>query len=72
VENQATDRAHRLGQDKPVFVHRLIAAGTVEERIRALQSRKADLARGILDENAALAKALTAEDFQALFEPLAE
>ncbi len=70
AENQATDRAHRIGQDKPVFVHRLIAAGTVEERIRAMQSRKADLARGILDEDAALAKALTAQDFQALFEPL--
>ena len=70
VENQATDRAHRIGQDKPVFVHRLIAAGTVEERIRALQSRKADLARGILDEDAALSKVLTAQDMQALFEPL--
>jgi len=70
VENQATDRAHRIGQDKPVFVHRLIAAGTVEQRIRALQSRKADLARGILDEDAALAKVLTAQDMQALFEPL--
>jgi len=70
VENQATDRAHRIGQDKPVFVHRLIAAGTVEERIRALQSRKADLARGILDEDAALSKVLTAQDMQSLFEPL--
>jgi superfamily II DNA or RNA helicase len=70
VENQATDRAHRIGQDKPVFVHRLIAAGTVEERIRALQARKADLARGILDEDAAVAKVLTAQDMQALFEPL--
>jgi superfamily II DNA or RNA helicase len=70
VENQATDRAHRIGQDKPVFVHRLIAAGTVEERIRELQARKAALARGILDEDAALAKVLTAEDLQALFEPL--
>jgi SNF2 family DNA or RNA helicase len=70
VENQATDRAHRIGKDKPVFVHRLIAAGTVEERIRALQARKADLARGILDEDAAVAKVLTAQDMQALFEPL--
>ncbi|HEU0200908.1 MAG TPA: DEAD/DEAH box helicase, partial [Burkholderiaceae bacterium] len=70
VEDQATDRAHRIGQDKPVFVYRLLAAGTVEEKIRALQQRKADLARGVLDEDAALAKALTAEDFQSLFEPL--
>ncbi len=71
AENQATDRAHRIGQNKPVFVHRLIASGSVEERIRAMQARKADLARGILDEDAALTKALTAQDFQALFEPLA-
>jgi superfamily II DNA or RNA helicase len=70
VENQATDRAHRIGQDKPVFVHKLIAAATVEERIRELQARKAALVRGILDEDTALAKALTAEDLQALFEPL--
>jgi superfamily II DNA or RNA helicase len=68
VENQATDRAHRIGQDKPVFVHRLIAAGTVEERIRALQARKADLARGILDDDAAVTKALSADDVRALFE----
>lgn len=70
VENQATDRAHRIGQDKPVFVHRLITAGTVEERIRAMQQRKASLAKGILDEDAALSKALSAQDFEALFEPL--
>ena len=44
VEQQATDRAHRIGQDKPVFVYRLLAAGTVEERMRALQQRKTDLA----------------------------
>jgi SNF2 family DNA or RNA helicase len=70
VEDQATDRAHRIGQDKPVFVHKLIAAATVEERIRELQARKAALARGILDQDAALAKVLTAEDLQALLEPL--
>lgn len=44
VEVQAIDRAHRLGQDKPVFVHRLIAAGTIEEKILTLQDRKRDLA----------------------------
>jgi len=48
VEAQATDRAHRIGQDKPVFVHRLIARGTVEEKIVALQVRKAELARALL------------------------
>lgn len=49
VENQATDRAHRIGQTKPVFVHRLIARGTVEEKIVALQVKKAELARGLLE-----------------------
>jgi len=44
AENQATDRAHRIGQDKPVFVYKLIAAGTVEERIVDLQRRKDTLA----------------------------
>ena len=40
VEDQAADRAHRIGQDRPVLVHRLIAAETVEERILGLQERK--------------------------------
>ncbi len=44
VEEQAFDRAHRIGQDKPVFVHRLVASGTVEERILALQEEKRNLA----------------------------
>jgi SNF2 family DNA or RNA helicase len=56
VERQAMDRAHRIGQDKPVFVHRLVAAGTVEERILALQAKKQALADALLtkgDDNAA-------------------
>ena len=44
------DRAHRIGQDKPVFVHRLVAAGTVEERILALQAKKQALADALLTE----------------------
>jgi len=48
VENQATDRAYRIGQDKPVFACKLVAADTVEERIIAMQKRKAELADGIL------------------------
>ena len=48
VEAQATDRAHRIGQLNPVFVHRLIARGTVEEKIVALQARKAELAEALL------------------------
>ena len=47
VEHQATDRAHRIGQDKPVFVYKLVTEGTVEEKILALQERKHKLAQGI-------------------------
>ncbi len=70
AENQATDRAHRIGQDKPVFVFKLICAGSIEERILALQERKAALAAGILSEDVnALAKFGEA-DIAALFAPL--
>ncbi len=48
AEAQASDRAHRIGQDKPVFVYRLICADTVEQRIEALKARKAELADAIL------------------------
>ena len=49
VEDQATDRAHRIGQDKPVFVYKLVAQGTVEERMLELQQRKKALAAGIYE-----------------------
>lgn len=48
AENQATDRAYRIGQDKPVFVHKLICRNTVEERIQKMQARKDGLAAGLL------------------------
>ena len=51
VENQVTDRTHRLGQTKEVFVYKLVVAGSTEENIRDLQERKADLAAGILAED---------------------
>ena len=70
VENQATDRAHRIGQDKPVFVYKLIVAGSVEEKITALQQSKADLAASLLDDAEKGGAALTADDVAALFEPL--
>jgi superfamily II DNA or RNA helicase len=49
AETQAADRAHRIGQDKPVFVYRLICADTVEERIEDLKARKAELAQAVLE-----------------------
>ena len=48
AENQATDRAYRIGQDKPVFVHKLICRGTVEQRIQQMQAKKSTIADSIL------------------------
>ena len=70
VENQATDRAHRLGQDKPVFVYKLIIAGSIEEKILALQERKSELAEGILSEDRSIELKFGADDISALFSPL--
>ena len=70
AENQATDRAHRLGQDKPVFVYKLIVAGSVEEKIVALQEKKAGLANSILSEDGENAVKFSDEDLEALFAPI--
>jgi SNF2 family DNA or RNA helicase len=48
VEDQATDRAYRIGQDKPVQVHRMVTRGTIEERIAELLTRKRSLADAVL------------------------
>ncbi|MEO7067662.1 MAG: DEAD/DEAH box helicase [Rhodanobacter sp.] len=56
AEAQASDRAHRIGQDKPVFVFRLITSHTVEERIEEMKVRKADLASAVLDGGGSRAK----------------
>ena len=69
VERQATDRAHRIGQDKPVFVYKLIAAGTVEERIQHMQAKKQALADGLLG-GTAQAKLPSPEEIAELFAPL--
>ncbi|WHS57140.1 MULTISPECIES: DEAD/DEAH box helicase [Pseudomonas] len=70
VENQATDRAYRIGQNKPVFVYKLIARGTVEEKIQALQEDKAALAGSLLDGGAKGGWKLEQSDIEALFAPL--
>jgi SNF2 family DNA or RNA helicase len=70
VEMQATARAHRIGQDKPVFVYKLVAEGSIEERMLALQARKAALAEGVLGQDAAGAPKFSAEDLQGLLAPL--
>jgi SNF2 family DNA or RNA helicase len=67
VEDQAADRAHRIGQERPVLVYRMVAADTVEERILALQERKRALTDVALGE-AARAAALTRDDLLSLLE----
>ena len=70
AEDQAADRAHRIGQDKPVFVWRLVAEGTVEERILALQARKRALMSAMLDDQGQSVPAFTEADLAALLAPL--
>jgi SNF2 family DNA or RNA helicase len=70
TENQATDRAYRIGQEKPVFVYKLIARGTVEEKIQHLQQEKSALASGVLDGRTSGDWKLQDDDIEALFAPL--
>ena len=72
VENQATDRAHRLGQTKKVFVYKLVVAGSIEEKILALQEKKADLAAGILSEDHEGSVKFSDADLAALLEAIPE
>jgi SNF2 family DNA or RNA helicase len=71
VENQASDRAHRIGQTKSVFVYKLIGADTVEERILELQERKADLANIAFADDGGLAT-MDDDDIDFLFGANAE
>ncbi|MCU0779101.1 MAG: DEAD/DEAH box helicase [Akkermansiaceae bacterium] len=70
AENQATDRAHRIGQTKPVFVHKLVCRGTIEERILDLQKKKAALVEALLSEDTAKLR-IDAETLSHLLAPLA-
>ena len=62
VEQQAADRAHRIGQDRPVMVYRLVSKDTVEERVLALQERKRGLADATLTEGGLSGAAVTREE----------
>ena len=66
VEAQAIDRAHRIGQARHVFAYRLLATGTVEEKIAELQRSKRDLADAILQADAGLLRNLKQEDLEIL------
>jgi superfamily II DNA or RNA helicase len=67
TENQATDRAWRIGQDQPVFVYKLIAHGTLEEKIQEMQRRKGQLANAVLDAEGGQAAAIGPDDLRILF-----
>ena len=69
VENQATDRAYRIGQDKPVFVYKLVATNTVEERIQQMQQQKQALANALFDETGATGMPQDKEALLALLKP---
>jgi hypothetical protein len=66
VEDQATDRAHRIGQDKPVTVVRLVARATIEEKILSLKAKKRELTRAVIGNDARALEGLTEEDVRAL------
>lgn len=72
VEEQATARAHRIGQDQPVFVYKLVVEGSIEERMLELQARKAALAHGVLGHDAEGAVKFSEADLHALLAPLTE
>jgi SNF2 family DNA or RNA helicase len=72
VEAQASDRAHRIGQDKPVFVYKMIAEGTVEERIVDMQARKRDLAALVQTAEDGQGAAFTEADVENLLAPIAD
>jgi SNF2 family DNA or RNA helicase len=66
TEAQAIDRTHRIGQDKHVFVYRLVAADTIEDKVLALQARKRELFARVVDEGALSGGALSADDIRGL------
>ncbi len=70
VERQASDRAHRIGQQNPVFIYKLISEGTVEEKIQAMQAHKQALADSLFEPGGGSGTAWTKEDLDMLFGPM--
>ncbi len=68
VEMQATDRTHRIGQTRRVFVYKFITQGTVEEKVLQLQNRKKELVDSLISTDAAFFKQLSQKDIETLFE----
>ena len=69
AENQATDRAHRIGQNKAIFVHKLVCKGTIEDRILDLQKHKSDLVKALLSAETSKLK-IDTETLSHLLSPL--
>ncbi|UKI40418.1 MAG: DEAD/DEAH box helicase [Candidatus Melainabacteria bacterium] len=67
VEDQATDRAYRIGQTKKVFVYRLITKGTVEEKIQKLKQTKRNLVDSVISIDRNIGKSLTYQDLEDIF-----
>lgn len=72
AEQQAVDRIHRIGQDKEVHVYRLVAEGTIEEKVMQLKESKAALIDAVVGEGEFASAAVTAEDVRELFAPAVE
>jgi SNF2 family DNA or RNA helicase len=70
VERQATDRAYRIGQDKPIFVYKLLTEDTVEEKILQLQEKKQLLADSLYGDTEKQASSFNQEDLSNLLKPL--
>jgi len=70
AEQQASDRAHRIGQDKQVFVYKLITRGTVEEKIYHLQVKKQKLATGLLSQRSDISEILSEHQWQDMLSPI--
>ena len=68
TESQAIDRTHRIGQSKNVMVYRMVARGTIEEKVMALKEKKAKLFSAVMDDDAIFSSALTADDIRGLLD----